>query len=153
MAVLPLPPPPARSTRGFIWPVKGEVVTEFGTTGKGQHNDGINIAAPRGTPVLAADGGVVAYAGNELRGFGNLLLIKHEDGWMTAYAHADSLLVRRGDIVRRGQKIALVGDSGGVPTPQLHFELRQGTRAVDPLPVLLGKTSLPSSPADPPDPG
>jgi murein DD-endopeptidase MepM/ murein hydrolase activator NlpD len=148
-ATLPLPPPP-RAGHGFIWPVKGEVILEYGSTGKGQHNDGINIAAPRGATVLAAESGVVAYAGNELRGFGNLLLIKHEDGWMTAYAHNEQLLVKRGEVVRRGQKIATVGDSGGVSQPQLHFELRQGTRAIDPQPILEGK-ALPA--ADSSDPG
>jgi len=149
----PLPPPPAQSGHGFIWPLKGEVVLEYGTTGHGQHNDGINIAAPRGTPVVAAESGVVAYAGNELRGFGNLLLIKHEGGWMTAYAHNDVLLVKRGDVVKRGQKIAKVGDSGGVSEPQLHFEVRQGTRAVDPATVLGGGSIPASAPLDPPDPG
>jgi murein DD-endopeptidase MepM/ murein hydrolase activator NlpD len=149
----PLPAPPAQSGRGFIWPLKGEVILEYGTTGHGQHNDGINIAAARGTPVLAAESGVVAYAGNELRGFGNLLLIKHEGGWMTAYAHNDTLLVKRGDVVKRGQKIAKVGDSGGVSQPQLHFEVRQGTRAVDPATVLGGSSIPASAPLDPPDPG
>jgi murein DD-endopeptidase MepM/ murein hydrolase activator NlpD len=95
----------------------------------------------------------VAYAGNELRGFGNLLLIKHEGGWMTAYAHNDTLLVKRGDVVKRGQKIAKVGDSGGVSQPQLHFEVRQGTRAVDPNSVLGGSTIPASAPLDPSEPG
>jgi murein DD-endopeptidase MepM/ murein hydrolase activator NlpD len=149
----PLPVPPPSSGGGFVWPVHGQVITEFGTTGKGQHNDGINIAVARGTPVVAAQDGVVAYAGNELRGFGNLLLIKHADGWMTAYAHNDTLLVKRGDTVRRGQQIAKAGDSGGVAQPQLHFEVRQGTRAVDPTTLLGGKTTPASSPIDPPDPG
>ena len=108
------------------------MISGFGATGKGRHNDGINIAAPRGTPVKAAENGVVAYAGNELRGFGNLLLIKHDGGWVTAYAHNEALLVRRGDRVRKGQTIARVGSSGGVSTPQLHFELRRGKNAVDP---------------------
>ena len=147
-APVPLPAPPARSGRGFIWPVKGEVIQEFGSSGKGQHNDGINIAAPRGAAVVAAESGVVAYAGNELRGFGNLLLIKHEDGWMTAYAHNDQLLVKKGEVVRRGQKIATVGDSGGVAATQLHFELRQGTHAIDPEPILAGKP-LPVEASDP----
>jgi len=153
LPVAPLPAPPAQSGRGFIWPLKGDVILEYGTTGHGQHNDGINIAAARGTPVLAAESGVVAYAGNELRGFGNLLLIKHEGGWMTAYAHNDALLVKRGDMVKRGQKIAKVGDSGGVSQPQLHFEVRQGTRAVDPATVLGGSSIPASAPLDPPDPG
>jgi murein DD-endopeptidase MepM/ murein hydrolase activator NlpD len=150
---VPLPPAPPATGRGFVWPVHGPLLAEFGTTGKGQHNDGINIAVPRGTPVLAAQDGVVAYSGNELRGFGNLLLIKHADGWMTAYAHNDTLLVKRGDTVRRGQQIAKAGDSGGVAQPQLHFEVRQGTRAVDPLGFLGGKVSPVSSSIDSPDPG
>ncbi|PKU23692.1 LysM peptidoglycan-binding domain-containing M23 family metallopeptidase [Telmatospirillum siberiense] len=148
----PLPPPPPSSGRGFVWPVHGTLLAEFGTTGKGQHNDGINIAVPRGTPVVAAQDGVVAYAGNELRGFGNLLLVKHADGWMTAYAHNDTLLVKRGDTVRRGQQIAKAGDSGGVAQPQVHFEVRQGTRAVDPMTFLGGKT-VPAAASDSSDPG
>ncbi|MGE5546364.1 MAG: peptidoglycan DD-metalloendopeptidase family protein [Solirubrobacterales bacterium] len=130
----PLPPsPPPLAGRGFIWPLKGEVIGEYGPFGKGQHNDGINIAAPRGTPVRAAENGVVAYAGNELKGFGNLLLIKHADGWMTAYAHNDQLMVGRGDTVKRGQQIATVGSTGSVTSPQLHFEVRKGTEAVNPM--------------------
>lgn len=131
-AVAP-PPPPSRAGGSFLWPVKGEVLAEFGPlAGKGQHNDGINIAAPKGTPVRAAENGTVAYVGNELKGFGNLLLIKHADGWITAYAHNDHLMVKRGEQVRRGQTIATVGSSGSVTTPQLHFELRKGTEAVNP---------------------
>jgi murein DD-endopeptidase MepM/ murein hydrolase activator NlpD len=154
----PAPPaavaaPPPRSGRGFIWPVKGDVISEFGTAGHGVHNDGINIAVARGTPVHAADDGVVAYSGNELRGFGNLLLIKHSDGWMTAYAHNDQLLVKRGDTVKRGQKIALAGDSGGVSQPQVHFEVRQGTRAVDPATFFKDRPGPTVAPADPTDPG
>jgi murein DD-endopeptidase MepM/ murein hydrolase activator NlpD len=153
MAAPPVPPPPpAKGGAAFVWPVKGELIGEFGSAGKGQHNDGINIAVPRGTPVVAAQDGVVAYAGNELRGFGNLLLIKHADGWMTAYAHNDTLLVKRGDVVKRGQRIATAGDSGGVGQPQLHFEVRQGTRAIDPMAVL-GGVSPASSPGGPPGPG
>jgi murein DD-endopeptidase MepM/ murein hydrolase activator NlpD len=124
--------PPTRSGAGFLWPVKGRVISAFGPRAKGLHNDGINIAAPSGAPVGAAENGVVAYAGNEIRGFGNLLLIKHADGWISAYAHNSELLVRRGDRVQRGQVIAKVGSSGNVTTPQLHFELRRGRRAVDP---------------------
>lgn len=125
-------PPPAPGEGGFVWPARGQVVLEFGPKAKGLHNDGINIEAPRGTPVYASAAGVVAYAGNELRGFGNLLLIKHADGWVTAYAHNDELLVRRGDAVKRGQIIARVGSTGNVTKPQLHFELRKGRQAVDP---------------------
>ncbi|HJO71856.1 MAG TPA: M23 family metallopeptidase [Rhodospirillales bacterium] len=124
--------PPARSGAGFRWPVEGRVISAFGPRAKGLHNDGINIAAPPGAPVGAVENGVVAYAGNEIRGFGNLLLIKHSGGWISAYAHNAELLVRRGDRVERGQVIAKIGSSGNVTTPQLHFELRRGKRAVDP---------------------
>ncbi len=129
----PIPRPPPRSRRDFLWPVKGKLVSSFGPKQDGLHNDGINIAAPRGAAVRAAEDGVVAYAGNELRGYGNLLLVRHAGGWTTAYAHNQRLLVRRGDAVRRGQVIARVGSSGNVATPQTHFELRRGTRAVDPV--------------------
>jgi murein DD-endopeptidase MepM/ murein hydrolase activator NlpD len=114
------------------WPVHGRILADYGAAAGGGRNDGINIAAPRGTPVRAVDGGVVAYAGNELRGYGNLVLIKHPDGFISAYAHCERLLVRRGERVRRGQVIARVGATGGVSEPQLHFELRRGQQAVDP---------------------
>ncbi len=133
-----VPHPPAVSGGGFIWPVKGRVVSGFGTKAKGLRNDGINIAAAHGAPVMASENGVVAYAGNELRGFGNLLLIKHANGWITAYAHNDRLLVKRGDSVRRGQQIATVGATGNVRDPQLHFELRRGRIAEDPAKHLQG---------------
>jgi murein DD-endopeptidase MepM/ murein hydrolase activator NlpD len=116
----------------FAWPVRGRVLAGYGVASGGTHNDGINIAAPRGTPVAAVDAGIVAYAGNELRGYGNLILVKHASGWITAYAHCDELLVKRGDKVNRGQVIAKVGATGGVAEPQLHFELRRGKRPVDP---------------------
>ncbi|MFO1059231.1 MAG: M23 family metallopeptidase [Dongiaceae bacterium] len=116
----------------FMWPVDGKVVAKFGSIANGLHNDGINIAVPVGTPVHAADGGVVAYSGNELKGFGNLLLIRHPNGWMSAYAHNETLLVKRGDTVKRGQVIAKAGATGNVTSPQLHFELRHNTEAVDP---------------------
>jgi len=131
-----VPEPQPRASSRFLWPVNGKVVSSFGPKKGGLHNDGINIAAPRGAPVRAAENGIVAYAGNELRGFGNLLLIKHADGWTSAYAHNDQLLVRRGDQVKRGQVIARVGSTGSVTTPQLHFELREGSEAVDPLKLL-----------------
>lgn len=136
-AALP-PAPPPLAGKGFIWPLKGEVINEFGPIAKGQHSDGVNIAAPRGTPVKAAENGVIAYVGNELKGFGNLLLVKHADGWMTAYAHNDQLLVRKGDAVRKGQQIATVGATGNVTTPQLHFEIRKGTEAVNPADYIKG---------------
>lgn len=131
----PEPADPARAGR-FLWPVRGIVVSDFGPKPGGLQNDGVNIAAPRGTPFRAAEAGTVIYAGNELRGFGNLLLLRHEGGYVTAYAHADELLVQRGDNVRRGQTIGRVGSTGGVATPQLHFEVRRGTRAVNPAEYL-----------------
>jgi murein DD-endopeptidase MepM/ murein hydrolase activator NlpD len=126
----PAPAPPAG--RGFIWPVKGRILSGFGPGPGGTHNDGINIAAAAGTPVRAVEDGVVAYVGNELRGFGNLVLLKHPNGWMSAYAHCEATLVKKGARVRRGDTIARVGATGAVGEPQLHFELRRGTRAIDP---------------------
>ena len=135
------PSPPARAGSRFVWPVDGRVISRFGTTGKGLHNDGINISVKRGASVKAVENGVVAYSGNELQGFGNLLLIKHADGWMSAYAHNDQLLVKRGEQVNRGQVISRAGASGSVKDPQLHFELRRGTKAVDPLEYLARRQS------------
>lgn len=139
---------PAPHGGHFAWPVRGRVLEGYGVAAGGAHNDGINIAAPRGAPVKAVDGGTVAYAGNELRGYGNLVLIKHEGGWISAYAHCEDLLVKRGETVSRGQVIAKVGETGGVKEPQLHFELRRGKKAVDPREFLApapsadsGKTS------------
>ncbi len=120
----------------FAWPVKGTVISKYGTIGKGRNNDGINIKAPLGTAVKAADAGRVAYAGNELKGFGNLILIKHNDGWVTAYAHNDRLFVKKGQAVRKGEKIAAVGSTGSVNSPQLHFEIRSGKKALNPLSYL-----------------
>ncbi|MEM7221723.1 MAG: M23 family metallopeptidase [Pseudomonadota bacterium] len=136
--------PPPLAGESFSWPVKGQVILGFGPRGGGQQNDGINIAAPRGTPVRAAENGVVAYTGNELRGFGNLVLIKHRGGWTTAYAHVERILVSRGETVKRGQLIGRVGTSGNVDRPQLHFEVRQGARAVDPVKKLGGRTATSS---------
>ena len=116
----------------FLWPVRGKILSGYGAQKGGLHNDGINIATARGTPVHAAADGAVIYAGNELRGFGNLILIKHANGWTTAYAHNDRLLVARGDAVKAGQVIAKAGSSGSVTSPQVHFEIRRGTHAVNP---------------------
>ncbi|MFC3677455.1 peptidoglycan DD-metalloendopeptidase family protein [Ferrovibrio xuzhouensis] len=127
---------PPRSGRTFSWPVRGRIISSFGPKADGLHNDGINIAARAGAPVTAAENGVVVYAGNELRGFGNLLLVRHAGGWITAYAHLDRMLVKKGQQVARGQAIGTVGSSGGVSSPQLHFEIRQGTQAVDPAKFL-----------------
>ncbi|MCG5242609.1 M23 family metallopeptidase, partial [Azospirillum doebereinerae] len=124
--------PPPRGGARFLWPVKGKLISGYGPKPDGLHNDGLNIAASKGTAVVAADNGVVAYAGNELRGFGNLLLLKHADGWITAYAHLDRIDVERGATVKRGQAVGKVGQTGSVSSPQLHFELRKGSQAVDP---------------------
>ena len=124
--------PPAHGTDALLWPVRGHILASYGAKSDGTHNDGINIAAPRGAAIQAVDAGVVAYTGNELRGYGNLILIKHPTGWISAYAHCDQILVKRGEKVTRGQVIARVGSTGNVNEPQLHFELRRGQHAVDP---------------------
>ena len=135
----PAPTPiKADATPTFRWPVKGRVIVGFGPKPNGQQNDGINLAVPEGTPVKAAEDGVVAYAGNELKGYGNLVLIRHPNGYVTAYAHAKELLVKRGDSVKRGQVIANSGQTGNVDTPQLHFEVRKGPAPLDPMPLLAG---------------
>ena len=122
----------------FRWPVRGRVISAFGVKPGGERNDGINIEVPEGTPIKAAEGGQVIYAGNELKGFGNLVLVKHPNGFVSAYAHASEMLVQRGDSILRGQTIAKVGATGNVSRPQLHFEIRNGNRPVDPLPYLSG---------------
>jgi len=122
----------------FRWPVRGKVIAAYGAKTNGKANDGINLAVPEGTPVKAADDGVVAYSGNELKGYGNLVLIRHANGYVTAYAHASELLVKRGDTIKRGQVIAKSGQSGEVQSPQLHFEIRKGSSPVDPLQFLNG---------------
>jgi murein DD-endopeptidase MepM/ murein hydrolase activator NlpD len=132
---------PAETTSAlptFRWPARGKVVTSYGAKTNGKSNDGINIAVPEGTPVKAAEDGVVAYAGNELKGYGNLVLVRHSNGYVTAYAHASELLVKRGDTIKRGQVIAKSGQSGEVGSPQLHFEIRKGSSPVDPLQFLNG---------------
>jgi len=124
------------ASSGFRWPVRGRIISTFGQKPNGMRNEGINISVPMGTSVRAAESGVVAYAGNELKGYGNLVLIRHENGWVTAYAHNSKLFVKRGDTVKRGDIIAKVGQTGSVTSPQLHFEVRKGASAVDPLKYL-----------------
>ena len=126
------------SVPGFRWPVRGRVIAGFGPKPNGLQNDGINLAVPEGTPVKAADDGVVAYAGNELKGYGNLVLVRHSNGFVTAYAHASEIMVKRGDSVKRGQVIAKSGQTGSVTSPQLHFEIRKGATPVDPSQYLNG---------------
>jgi murein DD-endopeptidase MepM/ murein hydrolase activator NlpD len=118
----------------FRWPARGRIIQGFSSGG----NDGINIAVPEGTPVKAAEDGQVAYAGSELKGYGNLVLIRHSNGFVTAYAHNGELDVKRGDTVKRGQTIAKSGQTGNVGSPQLHFELRKGATPVDPTNYLAG---------------
>lgn len=122
----------------FRWPVRGRVITSYGAKTNGKSNDGINVAVPEGTPVKAAEDGVVAYSGNELKGYGNLILVRHSNGYVTAYAHASELMVKRGETIKRGQVIAKSGQSGEVGSPQLHFEIRKGSSPVDPLQFLNG---------------
>jgi murein DD-endopeptidase MepM/ murein hydrolase activator NlpD len=129
---------PAGSIPSFRWPVKGRIIAGFGMRPNGTQNDGINLAVPEGTPVKAADDGVVAYAGNELKGYGNLVLIRHANGYVSAYANASKLMVKRGDTVKRGQVIARAGQTGNVTSPQLHFEIRKGSTPVDPTKYLGG---------------
>ena len=139
-AIPPVAEPAISAAPGtFIWPVQGKVLSGFGPKPGGLVNDGINIAAPQGTAVRASQDGTIAYAGNELRGYGNLLLVRHDNGWVTAYAHNSDLVVAKGERVKRGQVIARVGRSGNVTEPQLHFEMRQGTRTVDPTRYLSGQ--------------
>ena len=129
---------PAGGMPQFRWPVKGRIIARFGREPNGTQNDGINLAVPEGTPIKAADDGVVAYAGNELKGYGNLVLVRHADGYVSAYANASKLLVHRGESVRRGQVIARAGQTGNVTSPQLHFEIRKGSTPVDPTKYLGG---------------
>jgi murein DD-endopeptidase MepM/ murein hydrolase activator NlpD len=128
-------PADAGSTK-FLWPVQGHIIEGFGGSVHGERNDGINIATQDGAPIRAAAAGTVTYTGNELKGYGNLVLIRHDNGYVTAYAHAGSIRVSRGDIVERGQVIGTAGETGDVDRPQLHFEIRKGVQAVDPIQYL-----------------
>ena len=129
---------PAGAMPSFRWPVKGRIIAGFGQRPNGTQNDGINLAVPEGTPVKAAEDGTVAYAGNELKGYGNLVLIRHANGFVSAYANASNIAVKRGDSVKRGQVIAHAGQTGNVTSPQLHFEIRKGSTPVDPTKYLSG---------------
>jgi len=125
------------SSVAFMWPVEGRILSGFGISGTGERNDGINISATLGEPIHAAAAGVVTYAGDELKGYGNLVLIRHDDGYVTAYAHAESITVARGQRVAKGQVIGYAGDTGDVHTPQVHFEIRKGVEPIDPKPLLM----------------
>jgi murein DD-endopeptidase MepM/ murein hydrolase activator NlpD len=126
------------SAPSFRWPVRGRVSEGFGPRPTGGQNDGINVSVPQGTPIRSAEDGVVAYAGNELKGYGNLVLIRHSNGFVTAYAHASELSVKKGEQVKRGQVIGKSGTTGNVTAPQLHFEVRKGATPVDPMQYLQG---------------
>ena len=138
-----LPPlgAPAGDAPAFAWPVSGRVISDFGATANGGKNDGINIAAAWGTPIRASAAGTVTYAGSELKDYGNLVLVKHSGGYTTAYAHAERLVVARGDFVARGQVIGYAGQTGDVSTPQLHFEIRSATIPVNPRSYLSSTTA------------
>jgi murein DD-endopeptidase MepM/ murein hydrolase activator NlpD len=118
----------------FRWPARGRIIQGFKSGG----NDGINISVPSGTSVRAAESGTVVYSGDGLKGYGNLVLIKHPNGFVTAYGNNGELDVKRGETVKRGQVIAKSGDTGNVNSPQLHFELRKGSTPVDPTSYLAG---------------
>ena len=127
---------PKRASSKFLKPVEGKLISSYGGKKDGSYNDGINIKAPRGAAVKAADNGVVVYAGNGLKGSGNLILVRHDNRWMTAYGHLDTIKVANGDVISRGSKIGTVGSTGAVRDPQLHFEVRRGTKALNPKPYL-----------------
>jgi murein DD-endopeptidase MepM/ murein hydrolase activator NlpD len=130
--------PPSANGTSFRWPVRGRIISGFGAKPNGQRNDGINLAVPEGTTVKAAEAGTVIYAGNELEGYGKLVLVRHADDWVSAYAHNSDIKVTRGDSVRRGQTLATAGMSGSVSSPQVHFELRKKAKPVNPLDYLAG---------------
>lgn len=130
--------PPSANGTSFRWPVRGRIISDFGTKPSGEKNDGINLAVPEGTAVKAAEAGTVIYAGNELAGYGNLVLVRHADGWVSAYAHNSTITVNRGDTVQRGQTVAQAGMTGSVTSPQVHFELRKGAKPVNPMDYLTG---------------
>jgi murein DD-endopeptidase MepM/ murein hydrolase activator NlpD len=137
--------PPALTGDGFLWPVDGKLISKFGATADGQRQNGINIAARKGAPVVASEDGIVVYASDGIHGYGRMILVRHAEGYITTYAHNAALLVEVGDVVRRGQVIARVGDTGDVSQSQLHFELRKGTKAINPEAVLVRQSTAVAS--------
>jgi murein DD-endopeptidase MepM/ murein hydrolase activator NlpD len=137
----PLPAVRSAGAPTFAWPVSGRVISDFGATANGGKNDGINIATPMNAPIHASASGTVTYAGDELKDYGNLVLVKHAGGFTTAYAHADRLVVARGDFVAKGQVIGYSGQTGDVTSPQLHFEIRSATTPVNPRSYLSNTTA------------
>src|SRR5471032_909678 len=132
---------PIGGAPAFAWPVSGKVISDFGATANGGKNDGINIATALDAPIHASASGTVTYAGDELKNYGNLVLVKHAGGFTTAYAHADRLVVSRGDLVAKGQVIGYSGQTGDVTSPQLHFEIRSATMPVNPRAYLASNTA------------
>jgi murein DD-endopeptidase MepM/ murein hydrolase activator NlpD len=128
--------PAVGATQTFRWPIRGRVINNFAAKVNGAANDGIDLAVPEGTPIRAADDGVVAYAGSELKGYGNLVLLRHANGFVTAYANASELMVKRNEQVHKGQVIAKSGQTGTAAAPQLHFEVRKNSTPVDPMQYL-----------------
>ena len=137
--------PPPLTGDGFLWPVDGKLIAKFGATADGQRQNGINIAARKGAPVAASEDGIVVYASDGIHGYGRMILVRHAEGYITTYAHNAALLVEVGDVVRRGQVIARVGDTGDVSQSQLHFELRKGTKAINPEAVLVRQSTAVAS--------
>ncbi len=133
-----MPPPPPLSGEGFIWPVEGDLIGSFEQNSVKGRSGGVTIAARKGTAVRASDSGIVAYAGEAVSGYGRMVMLRHAEGYVTLYAHNDVILVDEGDVVRRGQQIAEVGDSGDVTESQLHFEIRKGKAPIDPAKILAG---------------
>lgn len=150
----PAPNPPARSPAeapasadllqqtdaapSFRWPVRGQVIAGFGPKPDGQRNDGIDIAVPENTPIKAADDGVVIYSGNQLKSFGNLVLVRHGNDYVTAYAYAKEVRVKKGDTIKSGEVIGTSGQTGNAAAPEVHFEIRKGSTPVDPIRLLHG---------------
>jgi murein DD-endopeptidase MepM/ murein hydrolase activator NlpD len=137
----PIAPVARADAPAFAWPVSGRVISDFGATANGGKNDGINIATTMDAPIHASASGTVTYAGDELKNYGNLVLVKHAGGFTTAYAHADRLVVSRGDFVAKGQVIGYAGQTGDVNAPQLHFEIREQTTPVNPRTYLSSTTA------------
>ena len=122
--------------RPFQWPLNGKILATFGARSNGLENEGIAIAVPEDTPITCAEDGEVIYAGSGLKGYGNLVLVRHANDYVTIYAHAKEISVRRGDQIKRGHVIGSSGQTGNVSAPQLYFEIRKGTTPVDPIPLL-----------------
>jgi murein DD-endopeptidase MepM/ murein hydrolase activator NlpD len=148
-----LPPPtaplkatatPLATNAAWQWPVQGQVIQKFGAQGNGQGNEGITIAAAEGTPIHAAKAGEVAFIGTNVHDFGNMVILRHANGDMTSYAHARTICVHKGEQIAGGQVVGYVGTSGGAKSPQLHFAVREGDHAVDPLSKLPPQANLTS---------